>query len=122
MKRILPAVHRRLTRTPGQRGTNKLRAPYGDPLVCVRYRYDPQRKKRYQTVERIVETVAWEPNRQIAHDSLVGLRSGLPEAEFRRRVKQAGGIWNRQRRVWGIRSDRVRELGLAARLVAAAGI
>jgi hypothetical protein len=36
----------RLTLKPGQKGTKKLIAKYGDPLVCVGYRYDPQTKKR----------------------------------------------------------------------------
>jgi len=36
----------RLTLKPGQKGTKKLIAEYGDQLVCIRYRYDPQKKKR----------------------------------------------------------------------------
>jgi hypothetical protein len=32
----------RLTLKPGQRGTHKLAAKYGDRLVRVRYRYDEQ--------------------------------------------------------------------------------
>jgi hypothetical protein len=45
----------RLTLKPGQKGTKKLLRRYGDKLVCVRYRYDPQNKKRYKTVELIEE-------------------------------------------------------------------
>jgi hypothetical protein len=45
----------RLTLKPGQRGTHKLAARYGDRLMCVRYRYGEQWKKRYKTVELIVE-------------------------------------------------------------------
>ena len=40
---------------PGERGTKKLLAKYGDGLVCVRYRYDEEKRKRYKTVELIVE-------------------------------------------------------------------
>jgi len=36
----------RLTLKPGQKGTKKLIAEYGDQLVCIQYRYDPQKKKR----------------------------------------------------------------------------
>jgi hypothetical protein len=39
---------------PGKKGTKQLLAQYGDRLVCVRYRYDAQRKKRFKTVELIV--------------------------------------------------------------------
>jgi hypothetical protein len=36
---------------PGQKGTRQLLSQYGDRLVCVRYRYDAQQKKRFKTVE-----------------------------------------------------------------------
>jgi len=36
----------RLHLKPGQKGTKQLLAQYGDRLICVRYRYDVQRKKR----------------------------------------------------------------------------
>jgi hypothetical protein len=48
----------RLKLNPGQRGTKKLVANYGDRLVCVRYRYDEQTKRRYKTVELIEEKVS----------------------------------------------------------------
>jgi hypothetical protein len=35
----------------------------------------------------------------------------------RERVKQAGGTWNPERRVWQLRYDRVRALGLTGRIV-----
>ena len=47
----------RLTLRSGQKGTKRLIAQYGKRLVCVRYRYDAQKKKRYKTVELIVEEV-----------------------------------------------------------------
>jgi hypothetical protein len=54
----------RLTLAPGQNGTRKLLARYGERLVRVRYRYDAARKVRHKTVELIVETVPWEPSRR----------------------------------------------------------
>ncbi len=47
---------------PGQKGTKKLSAQYGDRLVCVRYRYDAQRNKRFKTIELIVEERDWAPS------------------------------------------------------------
>ena len=44
----------RTVRKPGERGTQRLVAEYGERLVCVRYRYDLARNKRYKTVELIV--------------------------------------------------------------------
>jgi len=53
-----PAARRaaevRLHLKPGQKGTKQLLAQYGDRLICVRYRYDVQRKKRLKTVELLV--------------------------------------------------------------------
>jgi hypothetical protein len=51
----------RLTLHPSQDGAKQLRAQYGDRLICVRYRYDDQQKKRDKTVELIVEENRWEP-------------------------------------------------------------
>lgn len=45
---------------PGQRGTKKLVAQHGDRLICVRYRYDEQKRKQYKMVELIVEETDWE--------------------------------------------------------------
>ena len=41
----------RLHLKPGQKGTKQLLAQYGDRLVCVRYRYDAQRKKRFKMLD-----------------------------------------------------------------------
>jgi hypothetical protein len=74
----------------------------------VRYRYDAKQKKRFKTVELIVEEIAWEPKaRRIAGDTLVKIQVALPEVEIRRQVKRAGGRWDFARRVWKLRDDRV---------------
>jgi hypothetical protein len=84
----------------------------------VRYRYDAQRKKRVKTVELVVAERDWEPPRsRFAHDQIVGLRVAFAEAAVRERVKQAGGTWNPEQRVWQLRYDRVIELGLSRRIV-----
>jgi hypothetical protein len=75
---------------PGQKGTKQLLAQYGDQLVCVRYRYDAQWKKRFKTVELIVAERAWEPPRFSA-ETIVGGRVGFAEAELRDRVSRQVG-------------------------------
>ncbi len=57
----------RLKLKPGQRGTKKLQAMYGDRLVCVRYRYDLESGRRFKTIEIIVEEKEWSP-RNHRHD------------------------------------------------------
>ena len=53
----------RLHLKPGQKGTKQLLAQYGDRLICVRDRYDAQRKKRLKTVELLIAERHWEPPR-----------------------------------------------------------
>ena len=38
----------RVTLKPGQKETRRLATRYGDRLVCVRYRYDKVKRKRYK--------------------------------------------------------------------------
>ncbi len=102
---------------PGQKGTKQLLAQYGDRLVCVRYRYDAQRKKRFKTVELIVAEREWEPPPpRFTAEAIVGVRVGFAEEELREQVKQAGGKWNRHRKVWEMRYDQVVALKLEARI------
>ena len=112
----------RLHLKPGQKGTKQLLAQYGDRLICVRYRYDAQRKKRLKTVELLVAERDWEPQRpRFAHDQIVALRVPFADVAVRGRVKEAGGTWNPQRRVWELRYDRAIALGLEDRIVPDAG-
>jgi len=83
-----------------------------------RHRYDAQRKKRYKTVELLVAARDWEPSRaRSAPDQIVGLRVAFAGMEVRDQVKQAGGSWNPERRVWQLPYDRVVALGLKSRIV-----
>jgi hypothetical protein len=70
----------------------KLHEQFGDRLLCVRYRHDDQLRKRFKTVELIVEETAWTPPaRLFAANTIVGVRVELAEVELQRKVKQAGG-------------------------------
>jgi hypothetical protein len=93
-------VQTRLKLKPGQPGAKKLTAEYGDRLVCVRYRYDEQQKKRFKTVELIVEETAWSPKqRRFGDDAIVSVRVGWQEKELQGQVKRAGGRWNPDKRL-----------------------
>jgi hypothetical protein len=108
----------RLKLNPGERGTKKLQAKYGDRLVCVRYRYDEQQQKRYKTVELIEEEVDWEPKRdEVAARTLVEIQVDWMEGELREQVKAAGGRWNPERKVWRMEYGKVKDLGLEKRIV-----
>ena len=53
----------RTTQRPGQKGTKKLVERFGERLIFVRYRYDPQRRRSYTTAELIVDERYWAPTR-----------------------------------------------------------
>ena len=48
----------RATLKPGVNGNNGLVAGIRGAAVCVRYRYDKARRKRYKTVELICQSLA----------------------------------------------------------------
>ncbi len=102
---------------PGQGGTKRLLAQYGERLVCVRYRYDEKREKRLKTVELVVEETDWKPKcGAFRAEEIVGVRIGFKETDMRERVRKAGGKWNRARQVWEMRYDRALKLGLKSRI------
>ena len=69
-------------------------------------------------MELLVAERDWEPPRpRFAQDQIVGLRVAFADVAVRDRVKQAGGTWNPERRVWQLRYDRVVALGLKSRIV-----
>ena len=73
---------------------------------------------RLKTVALVVAERCLEPPRpRFAHDQIVGLRVDFAEAAVRDRVKQAGGTWNPQRKVWQLRYGSVIALGLSRRIV-----
>jgi hypothetical protein len=107
----------RLKLNPGQRGTRKLVAEHGDRLVCVRYRYDETRRKRYKTVELIVDEVEWTPGGPVDPQAVVRIRVEGYERELRARVKQAGARWKPQEKVWEISHAAAKTLGIQDRIV-----
>jgi hypothetical protein len=107
----------RRTLAPGQKGTKKLLREYGAQLVCVRYRYDAERRLRFTTVELIVEQSPWLPlPARIADGTVVGVRVGVNEVALQRRIKQTGGKWNPVARVWEMPYSQAMALGLEDRI------
>ena len=53
----------------------------------------------------------------VAATRKVALRIGLRERDLQRRVKSAGGRWDRDRRVWFVTRDVAERLGLLGRVV-----
>ncbi len=105
----------KLTVKPGQKGAIRLARKYGARLVCVRYRYDARRKRRYKTVELIVEETRWVPPPK--PDAIVGLSVKWGEAALARKVRASGGEWDKGAKVWRVKYQAVVELGLQDRIL-----
>ena len=117
------------TLKPGKRGTRDLLTQYGESLLYVRYRRDEETGEGRKTVEIVVQR--YSPARDEersgsrrlglqargAGTRTVALRVGLPETELQRRVRSAGGRWDRDRRVWWVRRDVAERLDLLHRVV-----
>lgn len=86
---------------PGKKGTKKFVEKYGDALVCIRYRYDEQKRKQYKTVEIIVSESDWTPPPAKYPDStLVALKISVKETVQQSQVKAVGGRWDIEKKVW----------------------
>ena len=110
----------RATLRPGQKGTRKLVERYGARLVCVRYLYDPQACRRHTTVELIVDSAAWKPNKRNARrrdDDIVAVRIAYHETGLRERAKRLGAVWRAAQKLWEIRWSDARRLGITDRVV-----
>ena len=70
---------------PGQKGSKRWVEQYGDKLLCVRYRYDEQRRVRLKTVEIVVEERPWQPPFRFRDEDLAPVE---PAGEG-----LAGAIW-----------------------------
>ena len=98
--------------SPGAKGTRRLVREYGPKLVCVRYRYDAERRKRIKTVEIVLEIVPWTPPRK---DVVLIAVNGW-ETALHARLRKAGARWTGGGPLWRIRYDRAVKLGLAKRI------
>ena len=111
-------MHTSTTVQPGHRGAKKFLAQYGDRLVCVRYRSDKQQKKRFKTIELIVEEWPWTPPApRRTEASIVLVKIAFAERVLRQHIKEAGGVWNQDKQAWELRYDRALTLGLKERII-----
>jgi hypothetical protein len=100
---------------PGDRGTKKLTRRYRDKLVAVRYRYDSAKGKRYTTVELIVEETPWIGRSKPGSDVFV--RVAWDQKDLKNRIKQAGGDYYSNRKLWKLPYETAKKLGIAKLIV-----
>lgn len=101
-------------RKPGEKGTKRLLAKYGEGLKAVRYLRDKLTGERFKTVELKVDE--YEGNSLVVRpDAIVGVKLAMHEKELRLRVKQSGGCWDPFDKVWLLKYEDLEELGLTKR-------
>ena len=110
------------TLRPGQRGTKKLLERYGDRLVCVRYRVDPESGQRMKTIELVVdeaEPARLHPPRRLRTPSeeVVYLRISDHDVNVCERVKAQGAWYNARLKLWRLPRAVARAMGLQGRIV-----
>ena len=101
--------------SPGDAGTKRLSERYGKDLVCVRYRQDREAKRRYTTVEIVVDSGPLHPTALMRAGQLV--RIGLNESDLRQAVVKLGAIWDPTQRAWRMSQEAVKKLQLEQRLL-----
>lgn len=102
---------------PDQKGALRLAERFGDRLVCVRYRTDPESGRRFTTAEIVVEERAptAPATAPAPRHSLV--RVGWKETELRRAIKELGGVWLHDKKLWQVPRDAVKQLRIGKRVV-----
>jgi hypothetical protein len=100
---------------PGQDGTKRLVAQYGDRLLCVRYRFDATRGVKVKTVELIVDERPLTAPR-FRDDDLVPVRVGYGETALREQLHTLRARWDGELKLWYVRYGRIKGTPLEERL------
>lgn len=101
----------------GAPGTKKYVREYGDRLVCVRYKYDKARGKKFKTVEIVVSEEPWTPRRgYVPMNKNVYVRILAHEKHLQHLVRSAGGAWLPDKLRWRMPYGTARSLGLEERI------
>lgn len=104
---------------PWQPGTKRYQRQFGDVLVCVRYRLQPETAWRYTAVEIVVDEkqlpIFKAPGGMTA-ETTVALTIAYGETEFRQRAKAACAQWDQDRKVWLPPYGVAKRLGLHGRI------
>lgn len=107
----------RLNLKPGQKGTKHLVEKYGKALLYVRYRYDEDRGVRLKTVEIVVEEKAWNPHLPLRDEDVVPMIVNFSEMDLREKLKDAGGRWNPEEKLWFVPYGQIRGTELEDRIL-----
>ena len=119
------AVHRLKTKTeslaswrvakkikPNERGAIKIARNYGNELLCVRYRENPDGTERLTTVELVLERVMI----QKRYDPIVSFKIKPEEVELRLVAQSKGATYDGKNQMWNLVRSEVLRMGLRSRI------
>lgn len=98
----------------GEPGTKRALQRFGSALVCVRYRHDRMKLYRFTTVEIVLDHAPIHP-RQFDRATF-GIDTARHERILRQTLKAAGARWDPEERIWWLRGDKIRKLGLVHKI------
>ena len=98
-----------------QPGALKLARRFGDALVCVRYRHDPEGRYRYTTVELVVDEAPVE--RRADLDATVMVHLAFNDTELQQLARAHGARWDDRQRLWAMPRRTAKKLELLACIV-----
>jgi hypothetical protein len=109
--------------TPGMNGTKRYQQRFGDRLLYVRYRHDPERQRRLTTVELIVDEGPLQRPRSTVDKTLfphpnqtIFVRIDYAEEALRSKAKAAGAVWVAEHKRWKLPYHIAVKLGLRERI------
>ena len=97
---------------PSQRGAIKISRDYGDELLCVRYRENPDGTERLTTVELIVQGVMI----QKRDDPIVVFKIKPGETDLQRLAQAKGATYDAKIHMWNLIRSEVIRMGLRNRI------
>ena len=98
-----------------QPGALKLARRFGDALVCVRYRHDPEGRYRYTTVELVVDEAP--VKRRADLDATVMVHLAFNDTELQQLARAHGARWDDRQRLWAMPRRTAKKLELLACIV-----
>ena len=108
----------------GKKGSQKYLRQWGDQLLNVRYREGQDGKTIITSIEIIVDErpKPLKGRQQRGYlaaraKSIVGIKIDFNEVDLRNQIKQSGGRWDKDRKLWLLARDKVVALGLKKRIV-----
>ena len=102
------------TLRPGDMGTKQHLQKYGNQLVCVRYRIDKNKNKRYTTVELIVDEQAIKKTNLSVR---VWVKIHYNDTSLRKAIIKEGARWLTKEKAWEMEYSSAKKLGLKKKII-----